>query len=81
MKNICYIIGASVTEGMYIDRRDGDFIIAADAGLSALEKAGVRADLAVGDFDSLGHVPKLEKTVCHPVDKDDTDTALALRKE
>ena len=78
MKRICYIIGASVTEGMYIDRRDGDFIIAADAGLSALEKAGIRADLAVGDFDSLGHVPKFENTVCHPVDKDDTDTALAL---
>ena len=35
-------------------------------------------DLAVGDFDSLGHVPKIEKTICHPVDKDDTDTALAL---
>lgn len=78
MKNICYIIGASVTEGMYIDRREGDYIIAADAGFSALEKAGVCADLAVGDFDSLGHVPKFEKTVCHPVDKDDTDTALAL---
>lgn len=78
MKNICYIIGASVTEGMYIDRREGDFIIAADAGFSALEKIGVMADLAVGDFDSLGHVPRLEKTICHPVDKDDTDTALAL---
>ena len=78
MKNICYIIGASVTEGMYIDRREGDFIIAADAGFSALEKIGITADLAVGDFDSLGHVPRLEKTVCHPVDKDDTDTALAL---
>ncbi|MCI8610877.1 MAG: thiamine diphosphokinase [Clostridiales bacterium] len=78
MKNICYIIGASVTEGMYIDRREGDFVIAADAGFSALEKIGVTADLAVGDFDSLGHVPRLEKTVCHPADKDDTDTALAL---
>lgn len=78
MKNICYIIGASVTEGMYIDRREGDLIIAADAGFAALEKAGVSADLAVGDFDSLGHVPKIEKTICHPVDKDDTDTALAL---
>ncbi len=78
MKNICYIIGASVTEGMYIDRGEGDLIIAADAGFAALEKAGICVDLAVGDFDSLGHVPKIEKTICHPVDKDDTDTALAL---
>ncbi len=78
MKNICYIIGASVTEGMYIDKREGDFIIAADGGLSSLEKMGVNADLAVGDFDSLGCIPDFDNTVCHPVEKDDTDTALAL---
>ena len=78
MKNICYIIGASVTEGMYIDKREGDFVIAADAGLASLDKIGVTADLAVGDFDSLGHVPEFENKICHPSEKDDTDTALAL---
>ncbi|MBE6587061.1 MAG: thiamine diphosphokinase [Ruminococcaceae bacterium] len=78
MKNICYIIGASVTDGMYIDKRAGDFVIAADAGLSSLEKMGVEADLAVGDFDSLGHIPDFENKICHPSEKDDTDTALAL---
>lgn len=78
MKKICYIIGASITEGMYIDRHDGDFVIAADAGLASLEKAGIVPDLAVGDFDSLGHVPEFENKICHPSEKDDTDTALAL---
>lgn len=78
MKNICYIIGASVTDGMYIDRRDGDYIIAADAGLASLEKMGIVADLAVGDFDSLGEIPEFENKICHPSEKDDTDTALAL---
>ena len=78
MKNICYIIGASVTDGMYIDKKDGDFIIAADAGLAALEKMGIVADLAVGDFDSLGTIPDFENKICHPAEKDDTDTALAL---
>lgn len=78
MNNICYIIGASVTRGMYIDRRDGDFIIAADAGLCPLEDMGIVPDLAVGDFDSLGSIPDFENIICHPVEKDDTDTALAL---
>lgn len=78
MKKICYIIGASDTAGMYIDKKEGDFIIAADAGLASLEKIGVCADLAVGDFDSLGCLPDFENKICHPSEKDDTDTALAL---
>lgn len=78
MKNICYIIGASVTDGMYVDKREGDFIIAADGGLSSLERMGAKVDLAVGDFDSLGHIPDFENKICHPCEKDDTDTALAL---
>ena len=78
MKKICYIIGASVTEGMYIDRKADDFVIAADAGLASLEKMGIVADLAVGDFDSLGCIPEFENKICHPSEKDDTDTALAL---
>lgn len=78
MKNICYIIGASVADGMFIDRRDGDLVIAADGGLDALNRQGIEADLAVGDFDSLGRIPELENTVRHPCEKDDTDTALAI---
>lgn len=78
MKQICYIIGASDTDGMYIDRREGDYIIAADAGLAALEEMGIVPDLAVGDFDSLGHIPNFERIICHPCEKDDTDTALSL---
>lgn len=78
MNNICYIIGASDTEGMYIDRREGDYVIAADAGLASLEKMGIVPNLAVGDFDSLGHIPNFERIVCYPREKDDTDTALSL---
>lgn len=78
MKNICYIVGASVTDGMYVDKKEGDYIIAADAGIAALEKIGVVPDLAVGDFDSLGHIPNFQNIMTHPREKDDTDTALAL---
>lgn len=78
MNNICYIVGASDTRGMCIDKREGDFIIAADGGLASLEGVSITPDLAVGDFDSLGHIPDIDNKICHPVEKDDTDTALAL---
>lgn len=78
MKNICYIIGASDTRGMYVDKREGDFVIAADGGYGALSEIGVTPDLAVGDFDSHGSVPDFENVICHPCEKDDTDMALAL---
>lgn len=78
MRKICYIVGASDTKGIFIDRREDDYIIAADAGYSALEKLGIVPDMVVGDMDSLGDVPDLENVIRHPVEKDDTDTALAL---
>lgn len=78
MRKICYIVGASDTQGIFIDRREDDYVIAADAGYSALEKLGIVPDMVVGDMDSLGDVPELDNVVRHPVEKDDTDTALAL---
>ena len=78
MKNICYIIGAANTDNMYIDKQGCDFIIAADGGLAALEAAGIAPDLVVGDFDSLGYIPDFERIICHPSEKNDTDTALCL---
>ena len=78
MRKICYISGASDTEGIYINRGEDDYIIAADAGYSALEKLGIVPDMVVGDMDSLGMIPDVENLIRHPVEKDDTDTALAL---
>jgi thiamine pyrophosphokinase len=53
-------------------------VIAADAGLRTLQRAGRLPDLTVGDFDSLGAVPEGCGTVLrYPVQKDDTDAALA----
>lgn len=78
MKKICYIVGASDTKGIYIDRQDGDYIIAADAGYSSLKAMGITPDMVVGDMDSLGNIPDFENLIRHPIEKDDTDTALAL---
>ena len=76
----CYIVGAGDFTPRDFNPQKGDFIIAADGGLLALEKLNITPDLLIGDLDSLGAHPlpkdvPLEK---HPVEKDDTDTGIAL---
>jgi len=76
----CYIVGAGEFTARDFNPQEGDCIIAADGGLRALDAMGVKPHLLIGDLDSLGEyalpadVP-LEK---HPVEKDDTDTGIAL---
>ena len=55
-----------------------DLVIAADGGLAHLESIGLVPDIILGDFDSLGYVP--EGAVVYPVEKDDTDSILAIKK-
>ena len=55
-----------------------DYLIAADGGLLHLQKLGLQPNLILGDFDSLGFVP--EKAEVFPVEKDDTDAMLAVRR-
>ena len=57
----------------------GAFLVAADAGFRRLGRAGIRPDVAVGDFDSLGGVPYGVRAIRHPVEKDETDGELALQ--
>ena len=54
-----------------------DLVIAADGGLVHLENLGIPPKLILGDFDSLGYVPKDARVF--PVEKDDTDAMLAVR--
>jgi oligo-1,6-glucosidase len=61
----------------------GTLVAAADSGLALAEAAGIKPDWIVGDMDSLdngsrlSHYPK-ERVICYPVDKDYTDTEIAL---
>ena len=55
-----------------------DLVIAADGGVKHTEKLGLTPDVILGDFDSLGFVP--EGAERHPVEKDDTDAMLAIRR-
>lgn len=55
-----------------------DYIIAADGGWLHPEKLGLRPHEVLGDFDSLGCIPPHARVF--PVEKDDTDTMLAVRR-
>lgn len=58
--------------------RNFDYVIAVDGGYAHLEKIGVIPDLVIGDFDSLGCVPKHPRVARFPVDKDKSDMELAF---
>lgn len=55
-----------------------DLIIAADGGLRHVQALGVTPHIVLGDFDSLGYIPAGSEV--HPVEKDDTDSMLAVKK-
>ena len=78
--SICYIFGSGEYGPEWPVPAAGDFLIAADGGYATLGSHGLIPDLLVGDFDSLGYVPDHPHIVRHPVEKDDTDVALALRE-
>ena len=75
----CYIFGAGSFYGLDCCPRADDFIIAADGGWLACRKTGITPDLLLGDFDSLSTQPDFPNILRVPVEKDDTDTMLALQ--
>ncbi|MCL2201827.1 MAG: thiamine diphosphokinase [Oscillospiraceae bacterium] len=79
MSRRCFIAGAGEYSGKYVPR-DGDYVIAADAGLTHLGARGIAADLVVGDFDSLGVRPEHPNILQSPFEKDDTDLMLAVNE-
>ena len=81
----CAIVGASPefhAEEFRARHEAGmfEFVIAVDAGFAYLEELGVKPDMAVGDFDSLGYIPKCRRVSRFPVKKDKSDMELALEK-
>ncbi|NLT63932.1 MAG: thiamine diphosphokinase [Clostridiales bacterium] len=80
MKRICCIVGAGDMSETRLIIPDGAYVIAADAGLEHLDRAGIVPDLIVGDFDSLGKVPEGSNIIEHAPEKDDTDMMLAVKE-
>ena len=74
----CVIFCAGGFEKLALPIQKDDYILAADGGFSHLQKLGLAPNGILGDFDSLGYVP--ESAQVFPVEKDDTDSMLAVRK-
>ena len=80
---ICYIVGAGEDFGLDFLPQAEDLLIAADGGYDRVKAAGLRPDLVIGDFDSLGRIPGEDRVITLPTVKDVTDTwaAIELGKE
>ncbi len=75
----CYIFGAMPVENFPFKINIDDLVIAADLGVANTNKFNIIPDYIIGDFDSLGYVPKEDNTIIYPIEKDDTDTLLAVK--
>lgn len=76
--NTCIIFCAGGFEKLARPIDASDYLLAADGGLRHLQKLGLTPHGIIGDFDSLGYTPKGAQVF--PVEKDDTDSMLAVRK-
>ena len=74
----CVIFCAAECRGLLEPIGAGDHVIAADGGLEHTRKFGIEPQEILGDFDSLGFIPADSRVF--PVEKDDTDAMLAVRR-
>lgn len=80
----CALVGAADFNAEQFCEMDAagafDYVIAVDAGYGHLEAVGRAPDLVVGDFDSLGYVPKGVRTARFSPHKDSSDMELAVKR-
>ena len=86
--------GSVAPSDLNFEKKPGDFICAADAGFLAINEAGLKPDLVIGDFDSMAEKALFEayggndpgrsalpfELLRLPVEKDDTDTVFCVRE-
>ncbi len=75
----CFIFAAGTFYGLRERPGPGDLVIAADAGYRVCREAGIVPDLLLGDFDSMEQPADFSNVRRSPVEKDDTDTMLAVK--
>lgn len=80
----CALVGAADFNAEQFCEMDAagafDCVIAVDAGFAHLEAVGRVPDIVVGDFDSLGYVPKGVRTARFSPHKDQSDMELAVAR-
>lgn len=81
MKAFIYTGGTILPDGITERPKAGDLCIAADGGYRNAEQMGVRVDVLLGDFDTLGEPKDIDERteiLRVPAEKDFTDTQLAV---
>lgn len=89
----CYIVGAGECEKINFTPEEQDYVIAADGGVFPLVQNGIKVDLLIGDFDSLGDKGErmsleegtglrssIPAVITLPKEKDDTDMLAAVKE-
>lgn len=61
-------------------QRSFDGVVAVDRGYAKLASWGIVPDVALGDFDSLGFVPRAPRVETFPAAKDESDMELACSR-
>ena len=74
-----FIFAAGTFFGLRERPLPGDLVIAADAGYRVCQRLGIVPDLLLGDFDSMEAPENFPNIRRSPVEKDDTDTMLAVK--
>lgn len=74
----CVIFCAGDFTQLLAPLTEEDYVIAADGGFAHTRELGITPNETLGDFDSLGYAPR--ESTRFPVEKDDTDTMLAVRR-
>jgi thiamine pyrophosphokinase len=74
----CIIFCAADFDRLLAPICPGDYLIAADGGLRHTQALNLTPHCILGDFDSLGYTPRDAQVF--PVEKDDTDSMLAVRR-
>lgn len=75
----CFIFGAGPFFGLPVSPAPEDLVLAADGGYRHCQATGITPNLLLGDFDSLTDLPQTVPHHTFPVEKDDTDTMLAIK--
>ncbi len=79
--SICAVVGASPECNLeHFASHSFDYCIAVDGGYEHILSCGREADIVMGDFDSLGYVPRHARMVQFPVEKDFSDMERALQR-
>lgn len=84
VSKVCALVGAgdfNANQFLVIQEAGAfDYVIAVDGGYESLQDAGVKPDMVLGDFDSLGYVPKGIRTSRFSEHKDKSDMELAFER-